>query len=100
MTRLSNRQYPMLHRFAQDRGGYMSVDEARVYDQRPFRSMLVQGWIAYRPKHGFFITKEGLAAWEEFRATDIRRKDSSAPLTRYFDSAAYGLDKPKARGAA
>jgi hypothetical protein len=89
MTRLSNRQYPMLHLFAQRRDVYMTASDAARYDQRPFRSMLIQRWIAYRPGHGFHITREGLEAWEEFRGTDIKRLNPNAPLTRFFDITRY-----------
>jgi hypothetical protein len=47
-------------------GIYMSVDQAQHYDQRPFRSMLVQGWIAYRSGRGFHITPEGRRAFDVF----------------------------------
>ena len=92
MTRLSNRQYPMLSAFI-DLGlrGYMSIGQAQAFDQRPFRSMLIREWIAYRPKHGFHITQKGVDAWNEFLTTDIARKNASLPLTKYFDPTAYGL---------
>ena len=96
MTRLSNRQYPMLKMFFD--GGpnfYMSIDQAQHWDQRPFRSMLLREWVAYRPKHGFHLTKAGRAAWQEFLATDIARKNWSSPLTAAFDPSAYGLAQPK-----
>jgi len=101
MTRLSNRQYPMLKIFAE--GGsdyYMRVEDARIWDQRPFRSMLIQEWISYRPGRGFHITKEGRAAWEEFRHTEIKRKNPTLPLTAYFDATAYGLQVVKRSHAA
>ena len=95
MTRLSNRQYPMLAAFAQERSGYhMSIQQAQSFDQRPFRSMLIQKWIAYTPGRGFHITREGREAWNEFLGTDIARKDATRPLTAYFDPTAYGLKKP------
>jgi hypothetical protein len=100
MTRLSNRQFPMLRVFAHAHDDfYMSIEQAQRFDQRPFRSMLVQEWIAYRPGKGFFLTRKGQDAWEEFRGTDIKRKDPRAPITSYFDMSTYGLDH-KARGAA
>lgn len=92
MTRLSNRQHPMLEAFVEmpsDR--YMNVEEAQRYDQRPFRSMLIRGWIAYRPGRGFHITREGRDAWNEFHRTEIWRKNPTLPLTAYFDPTAYGL---------
>ena len=96
MTRLSNRQYPMLRQFARQPDGYhMSIEQAQSFDQRPFRSMLIQEWISYRPGKGFHITRKGLEAWEEFGHTDIKRINFSAPLTAYFDAAAYGLGKHK-----
>lgn len=86
---LSQRQYPMLQTFVT--GVYMSIDQAQHYDQRPFRSMLVRGWIAYRPGRGFHITHEGKRAFDVFHHTEITRKNPLMPLTSYFDPAAYGL---------
>lgn len=92
MTRLSNRQYPMLKTFAEAKADYhMSIQAAQAFDQRPFRSMLIQGWIKYRPGRGFHLTHDGRRAWREFLLTDIVRKDPTRPLTAYFDPAAYGL---------
>jgi hypothetical protein len=94
MTRLSNRQYPMLQTFVnQAAGWYMTIPQAQEYDQRPFRSMLIQGWIAYAPTRGFHITRKGRAAWQEFQSTEIHRKNPLLPLTSYFDPNAYGLRK-------
>lgn len=73
---------------------YMSLDEAQAFDQRPFRSMLVRKWAAYKPGRGFHVTKEGKAALQEFLTTNIARKDPQMPLTAYFDPTAYGLPKP------
>lgn len=97
MTRLSNRQYPMLKSFAEadTKHEFMRIEEAQAFDQRPFRSMLIQGWVKYRPGRGFHITKEGKRAWREFLMTDIVRKDPTRPLTAYFDPTAYGLAEPK-----
>src|SRR5262245_60685236 len=93
MTRLSNRQYPMLRTFAENGANYhMSVRQAQSYDQRPFRSMLIHGWIAYSRGHGFYITKAGRKAWEEFLHTEIHRQNPLAPLTKYFDAQQYGID--------
>lgn len=97
---LSNRQHPMLQLFATAKSDFfMSVEEAQTYDQRPFRSMLVQGWIAYRPGHGFHITKEGKEAWRLYISTEIFRSEARAsfPLTKYFDPNAYGLRVVKGR---
>jgi hypothetical protein len=96
MTRLSNRQYPMLREFADHNSDYhMSIETAQVFDQRPFRSMLIHKWIAYRPGRGFHITREGRAAWREFIETEIFRKNPTLPLTAYFDATAYGLEMPR-----
>jgi len=89
MTRLSNRQYPMLQEFAT--GHLMSIERAQTFDQRPFRSMLIQEWIAYWPGKGFHITQKGKDAWREFQSTEIHRQNPRLPLTRYFDPTAYGL---------
>jgi hypothetical protein len=72
---------------------YMNIANAQLYDQRPFRSMLVQEWIAYRPGKGFHITKKGSAAWREFRGTEIWRKNPMQPLTSLFDPTVYGLQR-------
>src|SRR5215471_19749614 len=95
---LSDRQYPMLevfYKMATD--GYMSIEEAHVWDQRPFRSMLIRKWVEYKANRGFRITKEGRAAWTNYHQTDIIRKNPSAPLTAYFDPAAYGIAAKKQR---
>lgn len=100
---MSNRQYPMLEAFAIANGDfYMPLDDARKFDQRPFRSMLVRKWISYRAGKGFYITRDGRDAWIHFHQTDITRRDPMQPLTAYFDVAAYGLKKPASakRGAA
>ena len=98
MTRLSNRQYPMLLALVQNgRDGYMSIEDAQKFDQRPFRSMLIRKWCAYRPGRGFHVTREGEAAMIEFQTTEILRKDPGLPLTAYFDPTAYGLHPKKGR---
>ena len=90
MVRLSNRQYPMLKTFAvADAHFHMSIAQAQRYDQRPFRSMLVQEWIAYRAGRGFHITRAGREAWKEFEMTEILRKNPMARLTSLFDPSAY-----------
>jgi len=89
MTRLSAMQYPMLETFAS--GIFMSIEEAQHYDQRPFRSMLIRQWIAYKPGRGFHITATGRKAHDEFHHTGIARKNPTMPLTRYFDPTAFGL---------
>jgi hypothetical protein len=80
----------MLKTFATT-GIYMSIEQAQYYDQRPFRSMLIQGWIAYRPGRGFHVTPEGKKAYEVFHHTEIARKNPLLPLTSYFDPTQYGL---------
>jgi hypothetical protein len=77
---------------------YMTIEEAQQFDQRPFRSMLIQRWAAYRPRRGFHITREGKAAMAEFLETDILRKNPTLPLTAYFDATAYGLSSPRKGG--
>lgn len=97
MILLSNRQYPMLQAFM-DGGGadfFMPLEEAQRYDQRPFRSMLVRGWVGYRPGRGFHLTREGRDAWHDYHATEIFRKNPRLPLTAYFDPTAYRM-APKA----
>lgn len=96
MTRLSNRQYPMLLALC-DNGlnGYMPIEDAQKWDQRPFRSMLIRKWCAYKPGRGFHVTPEGRDAMQEFLSTDIARKKPWLPLTAYFDATAYGLAAPR-----
>ena len=94
MTRLSNRQWPMLRALYDLGSGFMSISEAQKFDQRPFRSMLLRKWAAFRPGRGFYITREGRAAMHEFQTTEIFRKDPTLPLTAYFDPTAYGLKPP------
>jgi hypothetical protein len=72
---------------------YLTIEDAQRFDQRPFRSMLVRNWCAYRPGRGFHITQDGKAALHEFLSTDIIRKNPTRPLTAYFDATAYGLRK-------
>ena len=97
MTRLSNRQYPMLAMFATASRDYrMTIEQAQQWDQRPFRSMLIQKWVAYG-QDGFRLTDEGRLAWKEFQNTDIARLDPTRPLTAYFDPTAYGLRLPRAK---
>lgn len=92
MILLSNRQYPMVKAFL-DAGmnAYMDIETAQRYDQRPFRSMLIRKWVAFRPGHGFYLTKEGKNAWCDYHGTEIWRKNPALPLTSYFDVTAYGL---------
>ena len=98
MTRLSNRQYPMLQALCSNGSdNYLTIEEAQQFDQRPFRSMLIRKWAAFRPGKGFYVTKEGRAAMNEFHTTDITRKHPEMPLTAYFDVTAYGLKPRKAR---
>ena len=95
MTRLSNRQFPLMQEFAElGPARYMSIERAQLFDQRPFRSFLVHKWISYVPQHGFHITRLGKQAWDEFIKTEIYRNNPSAPLTRLFDPLAYGLKQP------
>jgi hypothetical protein len=90
----------MLRLFGQrGRDFVMTFEEAGRWDQRSLRSMLVRGWVSYWPNKGIYLTKEGEEAWEEFRGTDIHRRNPKAPLTSYLDLGNYGLNN-KARGAA
>lgn len=92
MINLSNRGFPMLERFlAAGNGSYMSIREAQKFDQRPFRSMLKRGYIAYHPGHGFSVTRKGRDAWREFHETSIERKNPFGRLTAFFDPMFYGL---------
>lgn len=100
---LSQRQYPLLAMFSQS-GFHMSIPQAQAIDQRPFRSALVRGYLAYSPgKKGFYCTQKGHDAWDMFNGTSIERKDPMRPLTSYFDTTTYQLGVPvkkKAKRAA
>lgn len=76
----------MLKTFFDLGNGYMTQEQARSFDQRPFRSMLMRQYIRYVPNRGFTITKYGRQQMIVFLATDIARKDPSQPLTSYFTS--------------
>ena len=90
MTRLSTLQFNLLRIFA--RGVAMSVDKARLYDQRPFRSLLMRKWISYdRRQGGFAITAAGQDAWHDFWHHTVKRRHPSLKLTSYFDASSYGL---------
>jgi hypothetical protein len=81
---LSKRSYPMLQAFVSNRDDYMKIAEAQRFDQRPFRSMLLRGWINFRPSYGFYLTKEGRQAWHDFHQTDIVRHNPMLPLCAYW----------------
>ena len=65
MTRLSTLQFNMLKMFASPESGvlYMSIQQAQKFDQRPFRSMLIQGWVSYRQGEGFYATTKEREAY-------------------------------------
>jgi hypothetical protein len=91
MIALSKRQHAMLELLVNQKNEYLSYEQAQELDQRPFRSMLIQKWVSYRPQRGFRVTKEGVDAWNEYLAADITRKNTHAPLTKIFDAVFYGL---------
>jgi hypothetical protein len=94
------RKRAMLEHFMQmSSRQYMRLDEAQTFDQRPFRSMLYNKYIAYYPGHGFKVTQAGMDAWNEFHNVDIFRKDPTLPLTAYFDPTAYNLKIPAKKGS-
>ena len=100
MTSLSSLQYPMLKVFASEQLGFhMSEKDAMTFDQRPFRSMLMRGWVSYKPGKGFYLTHAGRDAWIEFGSRSIFRLHPERGLTAYFDRTAYGLPalSPKSR---
>ena len=91
MIALSKRQHAMLELLVTRQDGYITYEQAQELDQRPFRSMLIQKWVAYRIGRGFRETPAGIDAWNEYLAADITRKNAHAPLTKYFDAVFYGL---------
>ena len=96
MTRLSNRMYPVLRIFAEQKPSFgMKIPAAQRLDQRSFRALLIHEWIVYTPIRGFHLTQAGRDAWKEFHTTDIMRVNPNLPLTRYFDPTAYGIEEKK-----
>ena len=98
MIRLSTLQFNTLKLFVSPEIGtlYVSIDQAKQYDQRPFRSMLIHEWISFKPGKGFYATRAGRDAYWDFLDHNIQRKNASLPLTAYFDERAYSLT-PKRR---
>jgi hypothetical protein len=94
---LSPRQYPLLKLFCK-RGEnvFMKIDEAATLDQRPFRSLLMRGWIKWEPNYGFTVTGDGRDAMHAFNHTSIERANAGAPLCAYFYSS-YGYESPAAK---
>lgn len=88
---LSKRQYSLLEVFVEG-VTHLNIPSAMQYDQRPFRSLLLRGWVSYSPRHGGFrATKDGREAWQEFRHANIQRHNPTRPLTAYFDPTQFGL---------
>jgi hypothetical protein len=83
-TILSNRQHALVETFAGNGEGYMTIEEAMQFDQRPFRSLLIRDWVGYRPGRGFYFTREGKKAWSDFHSTEIVRRNPMLPLCAYF----------------
>jgi hypothetical protein len=91
----SPRQYQMIKMFHEASAG-ISLHDMKRYDQRPFRSMLIRGWVTYNKRVGFAITKQGRHDFLTFLSQDISRKSPEMPLTAYFDQRLFHL---KAKGA-
>ena len=101
MINLSDLGFPMLYALTQLKGGFMPFEEAQTYDQRPFRTMLMRGYVAWsRKERGFYLTDIGSEAWSKFNSRDIARKNPHMPLTAFFDAAAYGLGGERRNGKA
>lgn len=98
MISLSDLGFPMLQALNRMKGGVMTVEEAQAFDQRPFRSMLIRGYVSYsRKEGGFYLTEAGQKAWLDFNSRDITRKNPHLPLTAFFDAAAFGLGGRKGK---
>jgi hypothetical protein len=81
----------MLRTFANEGEQYrMNIADAGVFDQRPFRSMLMRQYVVWdrRPnnhgKVGFKLTADGRQAFLDFETTNILRRVASMQLTSYF----------------
>lgn len=92
---ISNYQLPLLRQFISQRR--MSYSQAHEFDQRAFRSFLQRDWVSYDAGHGFHLTPAGRAAWDLLQHTEIRRKDPTRPLTKYFNAVAHGLEAPESK---
>ena len=68
MTRLSNRQYPMLLALCDNgENSYMPIEDAPDGTASgPFRSMLIRKWAAMPNWSRGFVTREGQASIWEF----------------------------------
>ena len=89
---LSERGWAMIEMFSAHK--YISFEDAHLLDQRPFRSMLIRKYIAFKPGRGFHITKEGEDALYRWYHTVVdQRKDTLAPLTKTFNPQDYRLDE-------
>ena len=100
MIVLSNRQYPMVQAFVDMGEGYMDIETAQRYDQRPFRSLLIRKWVAFRPGHGFHLTPRGPATHGAITMPPRSGgRTSTLPLTAYFDVTAYKLKVAPKRAA-
>jgi hypothetical protein len=93
---VSKWQFPMLRLFCERAPGtFMSRSEAAILDQRSCGSLYHRGWIGERPGKGFYATKAGRAACDEYMIGEARhRQNPDLPLSHYFDPIAYGLRKP------
>jgi hypothetical protein len=83
---LSSLQYGMLKAWTARKGDYyMKRSQATLYDQRPFRSMLIRQYVEYDPKvDGFRLTPKGRSAMIDFETRDVLRHFESSKLTSYF----------------
>lgn len=101
-TTLSARQYPLLKLFmkhASEAGWFMKMPEAATLDQRPFRSLLMRGWIRYERGYGFQVTYEGKDAWHNFLHTSIERSNPHGPLCAFF-YATNKVERPETKRGA
>jgi hypothetical protein len=79
-------------------GVYLSIEQAQHFDQRPFRSMLIRGWVAYLPGRGFRLRKAGRRGMNFTILAS--NEESHHALGAARRAAAYGLAPARRKGAA
>jgi len=81
---LSNRQFNIL-RFAQEEGG-IELQKMLAISQTTAGSVVRRGYFIWDNKQELFIlTKLATVVLNQFAHTDISRKNTKAPLSKYID---------------
>ena len=96
-SQVSRLQFPLLREFAElQPGSHIPVARAAKFDQRPLCSLYHRGWIGLHPGKGFYLTREGIDAYNEYMVSESRKRlNPDRPLSHYFDPVAYQLERPE-----